>query len=62
MPGPSLLEMADVAPADVAAALGRLHDDPDHLERRSGAARSRANQSRFTWAEVGRQWRALLTE
>jgi glycosyltransferase involved in cell wall biosynthesis len=54
------LAMQEVAPAAVAAALARLHDDPDHRRTMAAAGQARAQEHRFTWAEVGRRWRALL--
>ncbi len=54
------LAMQEVAPAAVAAALARLHDDPGHRRALAAAGQARAQEDRFTWAEVGRRWRALL--
>jgi glycosyltransferase involved in cell wall biosynthesis len=56
----SPLELQEVAAADVAGALGRLHDDLEHRRRLAAAAMARASEPRFSWAEVGRRWRELL--
>ncbi|MDQ3936010.1 MAG: glycosyltransferase [Actinomycetota bacterium] len=49
-----------VDPADVAAALARLHADPAERERLGRRARELAHSPELGWPAVGERWRELL--
>ncbi len=50
----------DPAPGPVAAALARLHDDPDERARLGECARAHAASARFAWPAIARAWTAVL--
>lgn len=60
VPAFSPLEMAEVAPAAVAAALERLYSDPERLRATAAACHAVAMQPRLSWAQVGSTFVDLL--
>jgi glycosyltransferase involved in cell wall biosynthesis len=51
-----------IAPADLAAALARLHDDKDFLEASSVRAYRRATSPELSWDAIADQWDRLFWE
>ena len=57
---PTALGGHEVAPAAVAAALGRLYDDPAHRELMARRAYEHATAPQFGWDAVAARWAELL--
>ena len=57
----SILELAEVAPADVAAALQQLYDDPPLQRQLARAAFEYAHRPELRWEAVADRWSEVLT-
>lgn len=62
IPRYSLLQMHEVAPAQVAAALQRLYEDHSSLAHRSHQAYERVLRPEYDWAATGAKWRSLFRD
>ena len=51
----------EVSVEDVAAALGRLHDDPGPAAEMGARARAHARSRRFAWSAIAGRWMEVLT-
>jgi len=60
VPDFSVLELAEVAPADVADALQRLYGDPRMQRDLARAAFEHAHRPAFRWEAVARRWAEVL--
>jgi D-inositol-3-phosphate glycosyltransferase len=60
VPAHSLLELAEVDPEGVAAALQRLYDDPAHYERLAARGRQRASDPALSWDLIAGRWHEAL--
>ncbi|MEA2572783.1 MAG: hypothetical protein QOH93_81 [Chloroflexia bacterium] len=58
----ALLEMQEVAPEGVAAALERLYADKAYRREMSLKAYRNATQPAYRWEEISRQWSRLFTD
>jgi glycosyltransferase involved in cell wall biosynthesis len=56
----SILELAEVSPADVAAALDALYADREAQRRLARAAFEYAHRPEFRWETVADRWRETL--
>jgi glycosyltransferase involved in cell wall biosynthesis len=56
----AVLLPTEPSPEDVAAALGRLHDDPVLREEMGRRALAHARDPRFAWGTIARQWEEVL--